>query len=246
MKYVLVVFLLLLLSTVHAKYLGILSVLSLENALGKNVVIVQYSLLLALAIWILLQCYSSKEGLSPAIDISSSGMTLGEEIREEEEAEEVGNENMTYQPLDINFAPSENTSDIIDQQTLTQGLTVDNVTPKPIYYEPGTVKYGGLGYVPSYADVKHYSHAKFHSKPDTVASSPGFCNQKDNIMIDMDEKCNTLSSDVCASTGCCVEMSGKCIHGNEYGPMNKKIYSDKTVKNNDAYYYMNKCYGNCQ
>ena len=236
MKYVLIVFIIVLLSTIPAKYLGKLNIFSLENVFGKNVVIVQYSLLLSLAIWYILQSCSLKESMSPSIDVNSIDATLGEEI---------GDEKMEYKPLDIGSAPGENTSDIINQPTLTQGLTADNVTPKPIYFEPGTIKYGGLGYTPSYADVKYYSHAKFHSKPENVISSAGFCSEKENIMVDMDEKCSSLSSDVCASTECCVAIGGKCIHGNEYGPMNKKIYSDTTVKNNDAYYYMNKCYGNC-
>jgi hypothetical protein len=224
MKYVLIVALLLLLSTVRAKYLGIFGVLSMENVLGENVTIVQCSLLLSLVIWFLLQNYTAKEGLT--------------EMEEEE---------LQYKPLDVDFssAPSGNISDFIEQPTLTQGLTVDNVTPKPIYYEPGTVKYGGLGYKPSYADIQYYSNAQFYTKPETVASSPGFCSEKDNIMIDMDEKCNALSGDVCGSTECCVSIGGKCVHGHAHGPDNKKIYSDTTLKNTDAYYYMNKCYGNC-
>jgi hypothetical protein len=144
-------------------------------------------------------------------------------------------------------APSENNSDIIKQPTLTKGLTVENVTPSPVYYEPGTRIYGGLGYSPSHSDVANMNN-KLTSKLEEVDNSDnrGFCAMSGNTMVNIDEKCRTLSNDVCASTDCCVLLGNeKCVQGDIHGPTKKGVYSDTTIKNRDHYYYTGKCYGNC-
>ena len=89
----------------------------------------------------------------------------------------------------------------------------------------------------------------FKSEPKKVveANVKGFCDQSDNIMNNINEKCNALPSDVCASTECCVLFGGeKCVEGDENGPKNKAVYSDTSIKNRDVYYYQGDCYGNCQ
>ena len=145
---------------------------------------------------------------------------------------------------------TEETGNIDVSPSFVSGLTVDNVTPKPIFYEPGTVNYGGLGYKPTDVDIAYYKNYKSLPKPlieeTNNANNLGFCNQKDNSMINIDEKCKNLPKDVCASTDCCVLMGGsKCVGGDEFGPKNKTVYSDTSIKNRDFYYYQGKCYGNC-
>lgn len=147
----------------------------------------------------------------------------------------------------VNNSPSENTSDIINQPSLTQGLAVENVTPSPVYYEPGTQIYGGLGYGPTHSDIANMNN-KLTSKLEEVDTSDkrGFCAMSDNSMVNIDEKCRTLPHDVCASTDCCVLLGNeKCVQGDVHGPSKKGVYSDTTIKNRDLYYYKGKCYGNC-
>jgi hypothetical protein len=142
---------------------------------------------------------------------------------------------------------SENINQFTQPPTLTKGLTTENVTPSPIYFAPGTVKYGGLGYIPSYEDI-NYMNNKFITKPEVVSdfNKRGFCDLENNIMENIDEKCEKLPKEVCASTSCCVLLGDQqCVQGNKQGPTNKAIYSDTTIKNKDVYYYRGKCFGNC-
>jgi len=138
---------------------------------------------------------------------------------------------------------------MVNHPELTKGLTVEKVTPKPVYYEPGTVKYGGMGYVPSYSEMVYLNEYPFQSKPESLreGNPHGFCNTKGNLMNTIEEKCNGLPTNVCSSTDCCVLVGGiKCVEGNKSGPTNKVIYSDTTIKNKDVYYYKGDCYGNCK
>jgi hypothetical protein len=135
------------------------------------------------------------------------------------------------------------------QPSIVQGLDPKTVVGSPIYYEPGTTMYNGLGYSPSYSEMIYLNNHVFKSEPKKVveANVKGFCNQSDNIMNNINEKCNALPSDVCASTECCVLFGGeKCVEGDENGPKNKAVYSDTSIKNRDVYYYQGDCYGNCQ
>lgn len=137
----------------------------------------------------------------------------------------------------------------INHPELTKGLDVDKVTPKPVYYEPGTVKYNGLGYVPSYSEMIYLNNYPFESQPKELheGNPRGFCTTKDNVLNNIDEKCNGLPTNVCSTTDCCVLVGGThCVEGNETGPKNKVVYSDTTIKNRDVYYYKGDCYGNCK
>ena len=138
---------------------------------------------------------------------------------------------------------------MINHPELTKGLTTDKVTPKPIFYEPGTVKYNGLGYVPSYSEMVYLNNYPFESKPQELheGNPHGFCNTKDNVLNNIEEKCNGLPTNVCSTTDCCILIGGtKCVEGDENGPKNKVIYSDTSIKNRDVYYYKGECYGNCK
>lgn len=120
----------------------------------------------------------------------------------------------------------------------------------PTYYQPGSFVFSPSNYVPNYEDSVYLSRTTGLSTLGKIKSvstmQGGFCNQMVNDKTMLEQKCNSLSTDVCASTSCCVLVGGsKCTYGNENGPIMKSIYSDPTIKNKDYYYYQGKCYGNC-
>ncbi len=76
----------------------------------------------------------------------------------------------------------------------------------------------------------------------------GFCSTIPNDSMALEEKCNALSPDVCASTSCCVLLGGqKCVAGSQQGPNLQRSFSDPTFAGvrKDFYYYNGKCFGNC-
>jgi hypothetical protein len=120
----------------------------------------------------------------------------------------------------------------------------------PTFYQPGSFIFGATSYVPNYEDSVYLSRTSGLSSVgkvyQTSSSYGGFCNQMSVDPIKMEQKCNSLSSDVCASTSCCVLLGGgKCVSGNESGPTMKSNYTDPFLINKDYYYYQGKCYGNC-
>jgi hypothetical protein len=120
----------------------------------------------------------------------------------------------------------------------------------PIYNTPGSFLYGPSTYVPNYADSIYLSRSTGMS---TVSAAVpvssqlgGFCEHSKTNKTEIEQNCNRLSTDVCASTGCCVLLGGtKCVAGNEGGPTMKSNYTDPFIRNKDLYYYQGKCYGNC-
>jgi hypothetical protein len=89
--------------------------------------------------------------------------------------------------------------------------------------------------LPEYAAVKN--------TPDQMK---GFCTQLGNDKNAWEQKCNSMSPDVCASTDCCALLGGsKCVAANVNGPIMSSNYSDHAIQNRDFYYFQGKCYGNC-
>ena len=120
----------------------------------------------------------------------------------------------------------------------------------PLFREPGSFRYYGKTYVPSYDDSVFYSSLTGLPEYTAVKQTPdqmgGFCQQLGTDKDALEQKCNSLSSDVCASTDCCVFLGGsKCVAGNTHGPTTSSNYSDFTIQNRDFYYFKGKCYGNC-
>jgi hypothetical protein len=118
----------------------------------------------------------------------------------------------------------------------------------PLFKEPGSFRDYGKTYVPSYEDSVFLSQSTGLPKYAAVKNSPdqmsGFCQGTDKEALE--EKCNSLATDVCASTDCCVLLGGsKCVAGNVQGPSTPSHYSDFTIQNRDFYYFKGKCYGNC-
>jgi hypothetical protein len=110
------------------------------------------------------------------------------------------------------------------------------------FFEPGSFRY-----IPSYKDSVFLS--KSTGLPEYTAVTPssqmsGFCFGPSTDAVE--QKCNSLPGDVCASTECCVLLGGKkCVAGTRQGPSLTANYSDFTIQNRDFYYFQGKCFGNC-
>lgn len=118
------------------------------------------------------------------------------------------------------------------------------------YYTPGSYPYGPSTYIPNYEDSIYLSETTQLSTVTPVYNTTdmlgGFCKQLANDHEKLEQTCNSIDLDKCASTSCCVLFGGtKCVTGDENGPKTKANYSDIFVKNKDVYYYQGKCYGNC-
>ena len=122
------------------------------------------------------------------------------------------------------------------------------IKPNPIYYQPGTFKYGGSTYVPTYEDSVYLS--KTALLPTTVSpykkESSDICNEYKFQPNKLENACNNMDTKTCKNSNCCVLLGGsKCVSGNDQGPIMKYNYSNYLVKNRDYYYYSGRCYGNC-
>jgi hypothetical protein len=118
------------------------------------------------------------------------------------------------------------------------------------YYSPGAYTFGSASYVPNYEDSIYLSKLTGLSttKPiyDMASMQKGFCKYYEAQPDKIEQVCNRLNKNGCASTSCCVLLGGsKCVAGNENGPKFKTNYGDVFVRNKDYYYYQSKCYGNC-
>jgi hypothetical protein len=124
-----------------------------------------------------------------------------------------------------------------------------NVQNSVTYYQPGIYRYGASTYVPNYEDSVFLSKTTGMSSTSFIRppyNLGGMCNQYKNQPLLLEEACQKLNGNVCASTSCCVLLGGsKCVSGNQRGPKIKSNYSDIFVPNRDYYYYQGKCYGNC-
>ena len=145
-------------------------------------------------------------------------------------------------------APSPMNNALISHAEI-EDVDVDTINPKPVYYEPTKIVYGGLGYKPAYAEMLYLNNYPFEPKSAPIPdyNIKGFCEDSGNLTQTIDDRCQELPGDVCASTQCCVLVGGeKCVQGDSNGPTKRSVYSDTSIKNKDAYYYMGKCYGNCE
>lgn len=125
-----------------------------------------------------------------------------------------------------------------------------NVQGSTLYYQPGYFQFSSSSYVPNYEDSVYLSKTTGLSSS-SIINPPynlgGICNQYKDQPLLLEEACQKLNGNVCASTSCCVLLGGsKCVSGNERGPSVKSNYSDIFIPNRDYYYYQGKCYGNCQ
>ena len=122
--------------------------------------------------------------------------------------------------------------------------------PMPTYYQPGSFQMGAATYVPNYESSVYLSRLTGQSTTrkiyDTATQKSGFCETYEIDKQGVEEKCNKLDINTCASTKCCVLLGGsKCVAGDEKGPVMKANYSDPFIENKEYYYYNGKCYGYC-
>ena len=120
-----------------------------------------------------------------------------------------------------------------------------------VYYEPGKYKYDSINYVPKYEDSVFLSRTANVFRGNNIASTTasikgGICNYNKANPEELEQACQNVDANVCASTNCCVLLGGsKCVSGTENGPNKPSNYSDPLLQNRDFYYYQGKCYGNC-
>ena len=178
----------------------------------------------------------------------------------------LGEVNTKYDPTNYTNVTYHDTPEDIMKQTDAMGLefgsmTVVDATGKkisypyvpgqgtPTYYTPGSFVFGPSNYVPNYEDSVYLSRTTGLSTVSTAVPANsvmgGFCSSTDKTTIE--QKCNSIPADQCASTSCCVLLGGtKCVSGDDKGPTMKSNYTDPTILTKDYYYYQGKCYGFCQ
>jgi hypothetical protein len=131
--------------------------------------------------------------------------------------------------------------------SLTTTSIFDSSFNNPLYYEPGSYKYGTKNYVPTYENSVYLSNLSNYKSSTTLGPilnpdiGKGFCNSN---LDTIDSICSTLDSNTCSSTYCCnVIEGGKCVGGYKYGPLFPNQITG--IINRDFYYYQGKCYGSC-
>jgi hypothetical protein len=137
-----------------------------------------------------------------------------------------------------------------DQCGNTVLLPRSNVQGSITYYQPGAYRFGASTYVPNYEDSVYLSKSTGLSTTGVIKNHSylkgGICTQYKDYPQMLEEACQRMDGNLCASTSCCVLLGGsKCVSGNEQGATMKSNYSDVYVPNRDFYYYQGKCYGNC-
>ena len=138
---------------------------------------------------------------------------------------------------------------VLDQTGNLVVLPRSQVQGDITFHRPDAYTFGASTYVPKYEDsvyLSRTSHMPTISEYRSAFKTFGFCEENQGSPLLLEEKCNALSAETCASTACCVLLGGaKCVAGNETGPKMKQNYGDLFVRNKDYYTHMGKCYGNC-
>lgn len=175
-------------------------------------------------------------------------------------------ENTRYDPNNFNITyntdPTENT-DMLDNTSTGPGKTwildesgqlisvpLSSIKGSMLYYKPGTFRFGAANYVPNYEESVFLS--KLTNTPivspyiDEKNMGGGFCEYYKNHPDELEQKCNDISANMCASNSCCVLLGGKkCVYGDAQGPHFKSHYNNFLITTPEFYYYQGKCYGKC-
>jgi hypothetical protein len=139
---------------------------------------------------------------------------------------------------------------VIDKNGNRVALGKVKTQPDQLYYTAGSYPFGSANYVPKYEDSVYLSKLTGETMAtpleNTAAMQGGFCTQEAHNPLKIDEMCQAMDKNKCASTSCCVLLGGaKCVGGTGNGPTMTGHYSDVTIRDRDYYYYQGKCYGNC-
>jgi hypothetical protein len=139
---------------------------------------------------------------------------------------------------------------ILDHSGNLVSVSYSDISGKTLYNQPGSFRFGPSNYVPNYEEsiylskLTHISTVTPISNPTETAT--GFCTAYAHDKNLLEQKCNALDTNACASTSCCVLFGGqKCVHGSDIGPYYKANYSNFMITNPEFYFYQGKCYGNC-
>jgi len=139
---------------------------------------------------------------------------------------------------------------ILDKSGNLVSVPYSEISGNTLYNEPGSFRFGSSNYVPNYEESVYLSKLTNISTVTPVNNSSvvaaGFCSTLYPDKNALEQECNALDKNSCASTSCCALLGGqKCVYGNESGPYFKSNYSNFMVTNPEFYYYQGKCYGNC-
>ena len=81
--------------------------------------------------------------------------------------------------------------------------------------------------------------------PESVSGANSFCTHNQIDPQSLNEKSQGITKSNCMNTRCTIWTNDHgCVAGNQDGPTYRTDSNNKPI-NIDAYYYMNKCYGNC-
>jgi hypothetical protein len=157
--------------------------------------------------------------------------------------------NAKYDPSNYNIQYHESATDIKASNT----DVINGVAAAPTsatYYDAKQMKYAPVNYVPNYEDTVYFSKLTGlgYQTPITNANYQlsGFCKYDRFFPEKIEQKCNALNVDTCATTSCCVLLgNNKCVAGDSNGPKLKSHYTDSDVTIKDKYFYLGRCYGNC-
>ena len=81
-------------------------------------------------------------------------------------------------------APSPMNNALISHAEI-EDVDVDTINPKPVYYEPTKIDYGGLGYKPAYAEMLYLNNYPFEPKSAPIPdyNIKGFCEDSGNLTL---------------------------------------------------------------
>jgi hypothetical protein len=139
---------------------------------------------------------------------------------------------------------------VLDQCGNLISIPYSDISGTTLYNEPGSFRFGSSNYVPNYEESVYLSKLTNISTVSPVinsaANAAGFCSALYPDRNALEQACNALDKNACASTSCCALLGGqKCVYGNENGPYFKSNYSNFQITNPEFYYYQGKCYGKC-
>jgi hypothetical protein len=151
-----------------------------------------------------------------------------------------------------NFVGSGDTLYAYDRNGNLVQVPYESIKGMVSYYEPGNYQFdmNKNTYSPSKENTHFSSILTGETEYSQVSGTPsqmgGICKNYKNNPDLLEQACNSLDTEVCGATECCVLLGGsKCVSGDKKGPTMRSNYSDVLLKNKDFYYHKGECYGNC-
>jgi hypothetical protein len=208
-------------------------------------------IIIIILFYLVTELYNIKESATPMVtDKKSTDMSLNDT-----------KSTIRYNTdnLDINYHEDPSTFDtnellgngyIFDKSGNKMAIPSTGTKTNVVYFNPGEYKYGSSSYIPKYEDSVFLSRTSniFYGNTASATASikGGICNYNKNNLDELENACQHVDPNVCASTSCCVLLGGsKCVSGSKTGPTMQSHYNNPVIPNLDYYYYQGKCYGNC-